>query len=770
MKLLLVHPPLDDPTLPYHSLAYLKGNLVANGFHDAVVRDINIEYVCYTFEPGPFAEFNAECDRRIQDLAARPRLNYLEQEEYQALVSSNRTTIEELQRAAQGFRVRESVLDYRLYLKNLNCLTGYLGLLGALSYPAENLGFTQRTRGRFSYFNLKDLFDSDLAARVCWPFEKYFMDRLAQDEDFINADVLGISAVYDHQLCHAVHLARIVKRVWPGKKVIFGGTSISQIYKHLKDKASIRRFFEICDAIVVGEGETAICEIAASEGRFDGSQKFANTILYDRAKDEVLFPEIHYESVPKLGSPIYEHPWNLYLSPARGINYAPTRGCYWNRCTFCDYGLNSDKPTSPWRERKIEQCVADLKDAQDKFGVKYVYFAVDVMAPGYLERLSDAIMESGLDIRWSAELRMEKIFSLERCQKMARAGCVCVSFGMESGNQRILDLIDKGTSVKYMAETMKNFAAAGIACQLMAFTDFPTETAEERQETLRFVSDNAAHWSTGGMGTFLLTGASIIAKNPARFGITTVERQDCDVARAVSYRVDSETGQKSALVEDADASFDESGGIFPPVLGRPWAGGTDTLHSMIYYEHYGRQFFRENQIDPPATEMESSGDVDSLEIVINGQLAEASYDLNAMIANHHAFVKYLKDRLDVPAEPTFAAFCAWAAQLGEMARTEKPQYWLLSGKQCLKLDKLTYRVLSAAARNIITVQQVLDVIPESLRAKFYDYLVVLEEKGLICFARNGKINMKLVRANESVIVRPDGKDAVYGKLEPTSVA
>jgi hypothetical protein len=94
--------------------------------------------------------------------------------------------------------------------------------------------------------------------------------------------------------------------------------------------------------------------------------------------------------------------------------------------------LNTDKPTSPWRERTIAQVINDLQSAKTAFGVNYVYFAVDVMAPGYLERLSDAIVDAGLDIKWAAELRMEKIFSVERAQKMSKVGCVCVPFGMES--------------------------------------------------------------------------------------------------------------------------------------------------------------------------------------------------------------------------------------------------------------------------------------------------------------------------------------------------
>jgi anaerobic magnesium-protoporphyrin IX monomethyl ester cyclase len=207
--------------------------------------------------------------------------------------------------------------------------------------------------------------------------------------------------------------------------------------------------------------------------------------------------------------------------------------------------------------------IEDLQRARREYGVRYVYFAVDVMAPGYLERLSDAIVDAHLDIRWSAELRMERIFSRERVRKMRESGCVCVSFGMESGNQRILDLIDKGTKVQYMPETMKNFSEAGIACQLMAFTDFPTETQEERAATFQFIRDNQANWSAGGVGQFMLTGTAIIAKEPAKFGITLIDTEGADITRAVAYRVDGDSEQKLALTEESDASFDESAWSVP---------------------------------------------------------------------------------------------------------------------------------------------------------------------------------------------------------------
>ncbi|MGO8790118.1 MAG: B12-binding domain-containing radical SAM protein [Terriglobia bacterium] len=746
MKMTLIHPPLDDPTVPYHSTAYLKGHLAANGFHDVTMRDINIEYVNWLLQPATVAAMNDEAGRRLEDIRGSGALGYEAQEKYYALLATGRSDPAAIERATKEMRTSESFVDFPRYVKNLRSLTSYLAMLGALSYPAEHDGFSQMTRGRYSMARMGDLLDPELAQQVCLPFTQFFDLALAHDPAFGETDLFGISIVYDHQLFHAFHFARLLKRRWPEKRVVFGGTAISQLFKYLKDASRISEVFTLCDAIVLGEGETAICEIAASDGDFERG-KFTNTITWQAEKRELHLPTVRYENVTALGRPVYDHPWDLYLSPERGINYSPTRGCYWNRCTFCDYGLNTDKPTSPWRERKIDQVIEDLGRARKDHGVRYVYFAVDVMAPGYLERLSDGISEARLDIRWSAELRMERIFSEERARKMAQAGCVCVSFGMESGNQRILDLIDKGTKIQYMSSTMKNFTAAGIACQLMAFTDFPTETPEERQATLQFIRDNEPYWSAGGLGAFLLTGTAIIAKNPKKFGITLIETQDADVTRAVAYRVDNETGRRVGLTEDADSSFDETGGAFPPILGRPWAGGTDSLHTMIYYDRHGRNFFRVNPPRPEAPVKEVTDELAKrCEIEIDGQLVESNFDLAAILANREGFSKHVHERLAVPAEPTHQAFRQWSDTVHPLQPERESSYWLVAGKNCVRLDKLVFRVLGLAATTRITIGQIVSNVPPAIQERLFTYLKDLEIKGLILL----KLDNTVIRSAASI--------------------
>ena len=740
-RITLMHPPLDDPTLPYHSNAYLAGHLRHSGFQDVSIRDVNIEYVNYCMEPQTVERFYREVDHRLDRLRARPDLSYQEQEQYYRLSAAPRLDADALKDDVSLFRTRSKFLDYGAYVRSMRRVNGFFGLLGSLSYPGEIDNFMLKSRGRFSPYSLSDLLSADLAERLCCPFVEYFDDRLRHDPDFKDADLFGISIVYDHQLIHALHLARMLKRAWPDKRVVFGGTAISQLYKYLKDKQRIKSLFKLCDAIVIGEGETAICEIADCRGDFSVGGHITNTITYDRYRDTLSFPTVRYEDLTRLGPPAYDHAWDLYFSPERGINYSPTRGCYWNRCTFCDYGLNTDKPTSPWRERRIDQVITDLQEAQRTYGIKYVYLAVDVLAPAYMDRLADAILETGLDIRWSAEIRLEKVFNPDRARKIAQSGAVCLSFGMESGNQRILDLIDKGTKVAYMSETMKNFAKAGVAVQLMAFSGFPTETAAEENETRQFVRDNADYWSAGGVGQFLLTGTSIIARNPEKFGITIIETKDADIARAITYTGGEGADRKQSLTEDADASFDDSAAEFPSILGRPWAGGTDTLHSMIYYETYGRNCFKDHTLDiVDASVPLSSAELLECTLALDGRLAASNVDFARIFENRQLLVDYLKERLEYPAEPTYSSFIEWARHVPAVAPEAGGEtYWLVSLTAAVKLGKVVYQLLQVADTQTLKVGQVLAGFNEDLRLKLLELFSDIAKQGLLSFVPPGGI-------------------------------
>ena len=358
-----------------------------------------------------------------------------------------------------------------------------------------------------------------------------------------------------------------------------------------------------------------------------------NLVTYDRARDELHLPTtIAYEDLRSIAPPFYDPPWDLYLSPVRAINYSPTRGCYWNRCAFCSYGLTEGRSTAPWRVRPAGLVARELADTCRRQDVGYVYFAVDAISPTYLRELSDALLREETTFKWSAEMRMERALRPELSAKLARSGCVSALFGLESGCQRVLDAMDKGTSVEQMATSMERLADAGIAVQLMTFSGFPSETLEDRAETLRFLERCSNHWSNGGMGSFVLLAGSTVARDPERFGVRLKPMEDCDIAAILAFEyVDADPRAEFSGEDDALTTWAKA--LFPVSFPRPWAGSADTLHSMVYYHRLGRRFFRDHPLpeEPSAPVPTDDTALGLCSIRLHGRMSESCFDLGSLL-------------------------------------------------------------------------------------------------------------------------------------------
>lgn len=294
---------------------------------------------------------------------------------------------------------------------------------------------------------------------------------------------------------------------------------------------------------------------------------------------------IHYEDLSQISTPDFSLiPWDKYLSPHPLVYYSPSRGCYWNKCTFCDYGLNFDTPTSPWRQQSVDKIMCDLKEISKKY--KYIYFSVDVLAPSMLLNMAKAIVQSNLGIRWGAEIRLEKYWSSERCSLLKESGCIAISVGYESGNQRILNLINKGTTISRIKDTIINFHNAGIGVQIMGFTGFPTETFSEAIDSVKFLEENRNYWTFGGLGNFILTKGAIIAKKPSDFELVDVRPFIGEDIVWQMYYVDTTKGHGNNEKQDEILNKEKAllnGGH----LNRPWLGGVDTAHTLFYHDYFG---------------------------------------------------------------------------------------------------------------------------------------------------------------------------------------
>jgi hypothetical protein len=449
--------------------------------------------------------------------------------------------------------------------------------------------------------------------------------------------------------------------------------------------------------------------------------------------------EIAYEDLSEIGAPLYDYDWDLYLAPARSVLYSPTRGCYWNRCAFCKYGLSDDSPTSPWRERPVEMVAEELSKECQQQDIRYVYFAVDSMSPKYQDQLADALIAEKIDIGWSAELRLERAFSPKRSHKLSQSGCVSALFGMESGCQRILDLMDKGTRVEHMAESMKNLADAGIAVQIMTFSGFPTESAAEKAETLRFLQRNSEYWANGGMGHFTLLVGSIVDKDPDRFGIQPLKTEDVDIhiVRPYKGQTDGEEVMKNeiGLGRDGTASSDSDDQTFPRTFLRPWAGGGDSLHSMIYYQAYGYRFFKDNQLPELQLKTVPKSDEELLcsTLRLPGHLSESPFDMIVMIQNIQKLTEHGRALQRIPREPTLRAFEEWAVTVPPLPRGENQRYWLQTEEKTVEVPKLVYKLVGLVSAHNLPIGEACAELPRDVSQDLLSYLCKLGQVGFLEF-------------------------------------
>jgi radical SAM superfamily enzyme YgiQ (UPF0313 family) len=583
-KTLLAYPPITDPTSPYHSLVYLASFARARGFDAIQIRDTNVEALNYLAQPAVLRELLDGWRRREAAFSQKTSLSGSEQVEYRQLLRSRLLGPESARDAIGTLRDPDRFYDYAAYHDAVRTILTWLGSLSLDAFPGQfDHGFDlNATPANLS--SVDELSDPEVLERIVGPFKRYFDDVFLPFVRKERFEAVGLNVTYTSQLPYALWLARQIRRELPQAYVVCGGTEISDVWKYAVRRDRLGELFAGVDACIVGEGETAFAEMlgALRDGRRPAG--VTNAVHFE-AGVATAPARITYEDLEALPTPDYTLMADAgYFSPERFVYYSPTRGCYWNRCTFCDYGLNFGTPTSPWRQRKPQTVLDDLREISKH--ARFVYLSVDVLAPGFLSKLARAVAEAGIEIRWAAEMRLEKAFTAETCADLRRSGCVAVSVGFESGCQRILDLIDKGTKPAQIAATLGDFRQNGIAVQMMGFTDFPGETEAEALESITFLAEHRDRWTVGGLGEFTLTPGAIVAMRPEDFGLLEHgPHEGHDIARLLRYR---ERSPKSDDERENVARAKRQ--LRRQHFDRPFAGGIDTPHSMFYYDRFGCAF------------------------------------------------------------------------------------------------------------------------------------------------------------------------------------
>ena len=306
---------------------------------------------------------------------------------------------------------------------------------------------------------------------------------LSQDEAIervrsSNPDIIGIQSMFSMRN-KSIELAKLLKK--DCKLLVAGGPLPS---------VDPEGFLESFDVVVVGEGEQTMLELVRqADGDFDPAR--TRGLAYRENGVTKLTPRREFidnlDAIPFPARESFDNQsYKDYYSRNFGYTITPvmtSRGCPFT-CDFCSRpifgnGIRFGSATN----------VTDEMEAVRSLGYSRIWFADDCFTLNHrrLIDLCDEIIQRGVRMEWECLSRVDTV-SGEVVRKMKQAGCVRIFFGLESGNDFVLSLMQKHATTGQAMEAVQMTKSSGIQVGAFFIVGYPGETNETVLDTLKFAS------------------------------------------------------------------------------------------------------------------------------------------------------------------------------------------------------------------------------------------------------------------------------------------
>jgi anaerobic magnesium-protoporphyrin IX monomethyl ester cyclase len=200
-----------------------------------------------------------------------------------------------------------------------------------------------------------------------------------------------------------------------------------------------------------------------------------------KALDELPFPAWDLIDVPS-----YQRLWRERHG-YYAVNMVTTRGCPYH-CNWCAKPIWGQR----YHARSPENVVEELRWLKQRYQPDKLWFADDIVGlkPGWWARFADLVEQHNCKLPFKALSRADLLLRNDRdIESLARAGCEIMWMGAESGSQKVLDAMEKGTTVEQIREAAHKLHAAGVKVAFFLQFGYPGETREDIEKTLQMVRD-----------------------------------------------------------------------------------------------------------------------------------------------------------------------------------------------------------------------------------------------------------------------------------------
>ena len=333
-------------------------------------------------------------------------------------------------------------------------------------------------------------------------------------QDFSHCSLIGFSVCFS-QLPPSLYAARVIKNRWPDIPIVFGGSTCTPALG-----SSLLSIFPEIDFIITGEGEQQLKELLL---HLDDTTPLSNANILARQQVAVsTAAHSKNQEIANLANlPLPDFDDYFLQMKKCGLDFIPvlplefSRGCWWNKCTFCNLNLQ----WQGYRYKKSSQVLDEVKKMMQKYQCIDFTFTDNALPIKEANLFFAATADSGLDLRFFGEIRTLK--RAETYNQYRKGGLSSVQIGIESLSDSLLARMCKGTTVMDNVAAMKFSLAAGMVLEGNLILEFPGSTEQEVDETLQLLDIVLPFRPLAAAGFFLGHG-SPVCKQPHKFGIKSI--------------------------------------------------------------------------------------------------------------------------------------------------------------------------------------------------------------------------------------------------------
>jgi len=307
-----------------------------------------------------------------------------------------------------------------------------------------------------------------------------------------NYDVVGITMLTPMYLV-AMDVARLVKSLGENIKIVVGGA-----HPTLMPRETMEENPEI-DFAVIGEGEETVVELIDALETGSPLSQVKGIAYRESGEVKITEPRPFIQDLDTTPIPAYHLlPMHLYRPTAHSYQRLPSysimavRGCPFS-CTYCSqfFGKKARYPST-------KRIIQEMNLLIDKYGAKEFNMGGDTFTANkkYAKELCQEIINSGLHqkLKWHCATHVNTV-DKQLLVLMHEAGCFQISYGVETGSERLMKLIRKQTTRERVREAFQMTKDAGIMIRAFFMLGLPTETREESLQAIKFAKELDPTWA-----------------------------------------------------------------------------------------------------------------------------------------------------------------------------------------------------------------------------------------------------------------------------------